>query len=118
MHHAHSSYRVFVISGRADTRQSLHRDARHGLDANHEHVTAYREIDLSHRIDYEGIVYDLDTGERIGVVDKGKGGIVLDEDVYRTDGRYDDTADASLDNGQRSRRDSDRRLPPGRRTCD
>ena len=42
------------------------------------------------RVDLNGVVCDDDTGERIGVVVVGYSGTVLDEDVYRDDGRYDD----------------------------
>lgn len=45
---------------------------------------------MNHRVDSGGIVYDHPSGIRIGVVDRGRGGIILDEDVYRDDGRYAD----------------------------
>ena len=41
-------------------------------------------------VDLNGVVYDEDTGQRIGVADPNGGWIVLDEDVYRDDGRYDE----------------------------
>lgn len=42
---------------------------------------------MSYRVDDDGVVYDYDTGVRIGVNDKGRYGYILDEDVYRDDGR-------------------------------
>lgn len=44
---------------------------------------------MSYRVDDDGVVYDYDTGARIGVNDRGRYGYVLDEDVYRDDGRYE-----------------------------
>lgn len=45
---------------------------------------------MSHRVDRHGIVYDHPTERRIGIVDRAGRGILLDEDVYRDDGRYAD----------------------------
>lgn len=43
---------------------------------------------MSHSIDSNGIAYDYPSGTRIGVIDRARGGILLDEDVYRDDGRF------------------------------
>lgn len=45
---------------------------------------------MSHSVDSAGVVYDYPSGVRIGVVDRARGGILLDEDVYRDDGRFAD----------------------------
>lgn len=72
---------------------------------------------MSHDIGWDGVVHDVDTGQRIGVVDTVCGGILLDEDVYRDDGRYDDETDVVADMAADAR-DWLGRTPGRRFVCD